>query len=466
MDGKSPYVGIAAKQDEEIKMEQKTTFLLTGTELFSQGALDNVALDNGVLVIEHVAGRYMQYGAYTSQELALPAFCNLNVSWNADIPANTLIEVQARVLTSSGWSGWLSFGKWAPDYPGKSEAQESDGVFTDGETITVGVQGGGKAVQVKAALFTNDEKSTPALRLVAVSVRPLAWEKQQGILLNQALYLPEYRIASHPTVFGDSMELPIVLTELINRFGADALPEEVAYGMVDGANSLCGNAAYGAAFMGCCGHECYQSWMDLKDLRSEIRNSCAVAVQLEEGVGAANQTIRWVALHGFVHDEMMSVERVLVGNPLAEQEDEIACSMTLGAFVRSFTGRAIVMRAKPRGVRRQRPKRLPCYLKKDKHEGAQAGAFCFYQRGEAFPLPEDFNGWIGCAIKDEIAHATTAKKTFYTLRKSANQGVLFPPELMVEGQRYNIYAVDENTITRTAQITIPALIDRKTVEDR
>ncbi len=440
-------------------MEQKTTVLLKGSETFSQGALDNAALENGVVLIEQVAGQHMQYGAYTSHEVAMPAFCNLSVSWNADIPRNTLIEVQARVLTASGWSPWLSFGKWAPAYPSKSTSQQSDVVFIEGDTITVGATGGGTAVQVQASLFTNDAKTSPALRLIALSARPLAWEKQQGRLLNHSLYLPEYRIATHPTIFGDSMELPIVLTELLNRFGADALPEEIAYGMADGVNGLCDNAAYGAAFMGSCGHESYQAWMDLKDLRAEIRNDCAVAVQIEEGVGAAHCTSRWVALHGFVHDEIMAVERVLVGNPQAEQEDEIACSMALTAFARAFTGRAIVLRPKRRGVRRQRPVRQRCYLKKDKTIGAGSGAFDFYLRGEHFPLSQDFEGWIGCTLKEEVAHATTAKKTFYNLRKSAHGGVVFPPSLLVEGARYTVYAVDEEAVTRTAQINIPPLAE-------
>lgn len=438
-------------------MEQKTTFLFTGAEAFSRGALDNIALGSGALTIEHIAGQHMQSGAYTSHEIFLPASCKLSVSWNADVPRNTLVEVQARVLTASGWSTWLSFGKWAPAYPSVSHSQTNGEVAIEGDTITVTAQGGARAVQVKAALFTNDTKISPALRLIAVSVQPIAWEKQQGVAIESALYLPEYRIASHPTVFGDSMELPIVLCTLLNRFGADALPEEIAYGMVDRQSALCDNAAFGAAFMGCCGHESYQAWLDLKDLRAEIRSNCAVAVQLEEGATAATKTTRWVALHGFVQDEIMAAERVLVSDPFAENEDEIACSMAVAIFARAFTGRAIVMRAKPHGARRQRPLRQRCYLKKDRAEGAALGAFHFRLRGEWFPLPENFNGWLGCAVKSEIAHATTAKKTFHTLHKSETGGVVFPAELLVEGARYTVYAVDEDATTRAAQITIPSV---------
>ena len=60
-------------------MEQRNNLVLQGTETFSRGQLDNVALDNGSVVLDSVAGRYLQYGSYTTPEFAMPAFCNLNV---------------------------------------------------------------------------------------------------------------------------------------------------------------------------------------------------------------------------------------------------------------------------------------------------------------------------------------------------------------------------------------------------
>ena len=67
-------------------MEQRNNLVLQGTETFSRGQLDNVALDNGSVVLDSVAGRYLQYGSYTTPEFAMPAFCNLSVSWNASAP--------------------------------------------------------------------------------------------------------------------------------------------------------------------------------------------------------------------------------------------------------------------------------------------------------------------------------------------------------------------------------------------
>ena len=93
-------------------MEQRNNLVLQGTETFSRGQLDNLALENGSLVLDSVAGRSLQYGSYTTPEFAMPAFCNLSVSWNASAPHNTMVEVRCRVYAGNAWTGWMSFGKW------------------------------------------------------------------------------------------------------------------------------------------------------------------------------------------------------------------------------------------------------------------------------------------------------------------------------------------------------------------
>ena len=170
-------------------MEQRNNLVLQGTETFSRGQLDNVALDNGSVVLDSVAGRYLQYGSYTPPEFAMPAFCNLNVSWNAHAPQNTMVEVRCRVYAGSSWTGWMSFGKWAPDYPRCSvSSQSEDGmIFLMGDTVTVAAPGGGTGVQLQVNLSTNNDKVTPAVRLLAAAVRPLAWEKRNGHALNRRL---------------------------------------------------------------------------------------------------------------------------------------------------------------------------------------------------------------------------------------------------------------------------------------
>ena len=50
-------------------MEQRNNLVLQGTETFSRGQLDNLALENGALVLDSVAGRSLLYGSSPPRSL-------------------------------------------------------------------------------------------------------------------------------------------------------------------------------------------------------------------------------------------------------------------------------------------------------------------------------------------------------------------------------------------------------------
>ncbi len=437
-------------------MEQRNNLVLQGTETFSRGQLDNVALENGSLVLDSVAGRYLQYGSYTTPEFAMPAFCNLNISWNALAPDNTMVEVRCRVYANNSWTGWMSFGKWAPDYPRCSvNTQSEDGmIFLIGDTITVASPGGGTGVQLQVNLSTNDDKTTPAVRLLAAAVRPLDWDKRSGHPLNRKLYLPEYSLANHDPSFGRNMDLPLIMAALMNRWGEDILPEEVAYTMEDMATSSTANGAFAVAAAGSCGYACWQAWMDLEGLRAQIHDDCSVAVQVERRIRGQRDPVRvWMGLHGFGHDDVVMADFVLLNDPTADADGTASCTMALVDFMRYFTGRAIALRPKQRNTRATRPHRICC----ETQAGETAGVYYFVQRGKREPLPDDFSGWLACAPHDGVAHATTAHRTFYRMERTEDGGIRFPQEQLEEGGQYSIYAVDAAGRMRVAEVRLPFL---------
>ena len=435
-------------------MEQRNNLVLQGTETFSRGQLDNLALENGSLVLDSVAGRSLQYGSYTTPEFAMPAFCNLSVSWNASAPHNTMVEVRCRVYAGNAWTGWMSFGKWAPDYPRCStHAQSEDGmIFLMGDTVTVATPGGGTGVQLQVNLSTNNDKVTPAVRLLAVAVRPLTWEKHHGHPLNRRLYLPEYCLNTHDPSFGREMDLPLIMAALMNRWGEDILPEEVAYIMEDMATSSTANAAFAAAAAGCCGYPCWQAWMDLADLRAQIHDGCSVAVQVERRIRGQRDPARvWMGLRGFGHDDAVMADYVLLNDPTADTDGAVNCTMALVDFMRYFTGRAIALRAKPRDLAANRPLRLRCELE----PGQQPGTYYFSQHGQRDALPDNFAGWIACAAHDGVAHATTAHRSFVRMERTEDGGVRFLPEVLAAGGRFSVYAVDQTGRMRVAEVRLP-----------
>ncbi len=435
-------------------MEQKNLLVLEGTETFSRGALDNVALEDGCIVLDSVAGRYLQYGSYTTPQLAMPAFCNLNVSWNALAPENTIIEVRCRVYAGGEWSAWMSFGKWAPDFQRRSVRTQSDDgmIFLLGDTVTVATPGGATGVQIQANLSTNDEKVTPALRLLAAAVRPLAWEKQEGHIINRRLYLPEYSLNGHDPSFGREMDLPIAMAALMNRWGEDILPEEVAYTMLDGASASVRNAAYAVAAAGCCGYPCWQGWLDLKDLRQQIHDGCSVAVEVESRLDGQREPVGiWMGLCGFGHDDAVMANYVMLNDPTAPNDGAVSRTMALADFMRYFTGRAVVLRPKPRDTKATRPLRLRCELEMSE-DGRE---WHLTRHGRRDELPEDFSGWLACAVQDGTAHPTTAHRTFHRMERTATGGVMFPADVVESGGKCSVYAVDQAGIMRVAEARLP-----------
>ena len=307
-------------------------------------------------------------------------------------------------------------------------------------------------MQLQVNLSTNNDKVSPAVRLLAAAVRPLAWEKHNGHPLNRRLYLPEYCLSAHDPSFGREMDLPLVMAALMNRWGEDILPEEVAYAMEDGSTRSTGNTAFAAAAAGCCGYPCWQAWMDLADLREQIHDGCSVAVQVERRVRGQRDPVRlWMGLHGFGHDDAVMADFVLLNDPTADTDGAVNCTMALVDFMRYFTGKAIALRPKQRETEADRPRRLRCELR----AGTQPGVYYFERRGEPADLPEDFSGWIACAPHDGVAHATTAHRTFLRCTRTEDGGVQFPPELLAAGGRCSVYAVDQTGTMRVAEVRLP-----------
>ena len=239
----------------------------------------------------------------------------------------------------------------------------------------------------------------------------------------------------------------------MNRWGEDILPEEVAYAMEDNATRSTGNAAFAAAAAGCCGFPCWQAWMDLQDLRTQIHDDCPVAVRVERRIRGQRDPVGiWMGLRGFGHDDAVMADYVLLNDPTADSDGSVNCTMALSDFLRYFTGRAIALRRKPRDAAADLPDRVRCELARSE----DGRCYYFEQRGQRDPLPDDFSGWTAYTLHDGIAHATTAHRTFRRMERTPDGGLCFPPEQLAAGGRCSVYAVDQTGRMRVAEVRLPA----------
>ena len=263
-------------------MEQ--TRVIQGTEELARGELDNVTLDGGGVALDQAGGRHLLYGCYTGPVLRLPAFDRLSVSWNADVPKGTVVEVQARVLVQGTWRAWCSFGRWSPWLLRHGTfRQPGEEPYVQGDQMMLPDQPGA-AVQVRAFLYTEDEKVSPTLRLLAVSARPVKPQPSRSRPLFRELRVPAYSLARRDPAFGPGMAGPACMAGLMNRWGQDVLPEELAHMCFDHEGPGCENLAFLAAAAGGLGFSSWQCWLDLPGLREEIRAGNGVMAAVKPGV--------------------------------------------------------------------------------------------------------------------------------------------------------------------------------------
>ena len=415
-------------------MDSPNTFLLQDTEAFMRGELDNVTVAGGHIVLDMVRGAYVPYGCYTSPVIPLPVFDALRLSWNVCAPPDTAVELQARVLVDGNWTAWCGFGRWSLFLPRTGAVPMLRGpLCLRGDELTLDGKAATQA-QVRIYLYTKGVAVTPAVRLLAVSARPVAGMADRGRAVNAKLRLIPYAAARRAPALQEGMDLACCVAALTNRWGADLLPEELAQAMRDHAGGA--NLAFAAAAAAAWGFPAWTGWCDLARLRGELRAGYGVVVALRdpdaspppapepdpvpEDAPAAPPALpfqtprRYVAVRGLAGDSVLLVDpRAADGDFVAETE------MPLDGFLAAWTGLALFMRQRlplqkvPHGSEGGCPARSAVSLRA---KADAPGLYELYLNGAPYPLDEAFTaagGVLAWTGREQQPHATTGHRAFH-----------------------------------------------------
>lgn len=432
-------------------MEAKNLRVWSGTEEFMLGELNNVTLQGGQLTLDSVSGRYVLYGCFTSPVVSFPAFEALLLSWNASTPEGTVVEAQARVMLGGEWSAWFSFGRWSPflitranaKSPGRGQARVEENILFLKQAST--------ECQVRIYLYTDDEKKTPRVQLLSVCVRPEQADLvgKAGRPVQRRLRVPAYSQFLRDPSFGHDMSLPVSLAGLLNRWGEDVLPEELAHAMFDWGDRSCHDIPFACAAVGSWGEQCFAVWTDLAHLREEVRTGSAVAVRLTWPGGGgppaladANETGgHFVVVTGFVTVDGRPY--VLVNEPLCPRDDCAPQRWSLEYFLDAWDGLAIVVYKPARKTGWDRPPRIAVHVAEDPE---RRGVYRLAGPEGPIELPADFCGSPGVprgtvcfASNTGAVHATTAHKAFSFVQPLAGGVPL--PKLGVQPLRLGVYVI-------------------------
>ena len=112
------------------------------------------------------------------QELyALRPFDSLLLSFCADTPPGTSVEVQARVrLTDGAFTGWFSFGVWSPFCDRHSKSAQDGSAKMDTDTLRLADGRRADTVQIRILPTLSPAGEVPRVRSVTLSCRQRAPE--------------------------------------------------------------------------------------------------------------------------------------------------------------------------------------------------------------------------------------------------------------------------------------------------
>ncbi len=441
----------------------KSLFLLREVADFAAGAFENTAVDEGGIQLGRRGTGHLPEGSYTSPPFLAGRFRRLIPSWNADTPPGTSIEVQVRVQAGGHWSEWFSFGTWCPYLDRHSPAPHGDErARVEAETLTL-LPGApaAESAQIRVHLRSDEEKCTPTVQLMALATQPEAPGEAAGFYAgDRVLEIPAYSALVRDPAIAERMGGATSLAMLMNRWGADVLPEEVARAIYDTGAGTYENLAFLSALGGVYGFECYVGYGGLELLRREVWLGHGIAAKVryrapalapkeaqregaaegEEAVSAGgtpektgeggppppleketdarpllpgatvDSTGHLVVVRGF---KAKDGERyVVLNDPMAPGDEAAVREVPLSLFAEMYTGIFLALHRGPKGSGGHKPRRKMVQI------ALENGVIRLYDEEETF-IPgrftkEDLPQSTLCYIlSSPVAYASTAQRQFY-----------------------------------------------------
>lgn len=351
---------------------------LTGFEDFSKGTLINMTLDEGANGVLRTSADAAADGIWISPVYSPDKpFNDLVLSWNCSTPVGTYLEVFGRVYlpeydgwtdpdgyTCSGWSDWITWGKWGAhiarncpyqqDTHARKDSTEDNGwVYSSsrycGGDSSLNVRGEmtAAAFQIKAVLHAEEEcRTLPTLRLIAATWKNTLdpnWQcdctyPEETVAEKEAVLLdtPAISQVARDPDYGGVICSATCMTMLMNGQGADYLPEDVALSNYDYGFGGNGNWSYTCALAGEHGYESYVSYSSFEAIRQELNRGYGVALSVKYSTkaddslpylahGAANRTNgHLITIVGYYYSEKLGEYVYYSNDPAAKCDTNVA----------------------------------------------------------------------------------------------------------------------------------------------
>ncbi|WKY42833.1 C39 family peptidase [Eubacteriaceae bacterium ES2] len=332
------------------KSVSSNLMLHDNTEVFDEYALglDGIVLTDAGITLDPTS----TIGVYTSKEMKTSAFNKMVCSWNVTTPENSLIQLEARVFTSSGWSDWLSWGQWGSNIERRSGTGTMSDAIASVDVDTLVVKNGLTAtgLQYRVILLAPRAGITPTVSLVAAALRntvtPIGktYTDNPDLTNLPILTVPLLSQMMRDPAIADSICSPTSMSMIINYYGTNVSPETAAWGIYDYDFEDFGNWSFNTAYAGSFGYQAYVDYTTIEGLKREIlaghpvavavayKNSAGISGNLPvvDGAPITSTTGHLIVVCGFTF--INGIEYVVVNDPAARSDAGVRVYYRLDQF--------------------------------------------------------------------------------------------------------------------------------------
>ncbi len=297
-------------------------FVFTSVEDFGKGRHENtevISFGNGAVALKGGAAK----GTYTSPEYGTDPFEYMILSWNADTPRGTYIEIEGRVYAGVGdnkeWSDWLPWGAWSTgpfiDETGKARLAGSAPSSKAGDAIAhvatdelyVKGSSGETADRFQYRVTLHGfEAASPKVALMASTIRnTLTGQAVSRVYpdnppdlskFDKDLDVPMYSQQQRYFKIAGSICSPTSVAMAVGYHGFDISPDEMAWNVNDYVGDMFGNWSFNVADAASQGMMAYVAYGDVKGddswyaVKQEISegNPVVVSVKYRSPTSTAN----------------------------------------------------------------------------------------------------------------------------------------------------------------------------------
>ena len=278
-------------------------------------------------------------------------FTHLVPFWNATTPAGTGIGVKAKLKIDDEWSPWLKIATWKETRPFTYDTS-SPRVETKIDTLIVKSQ---KANEFKLLieLYSENSNDTPTVRLVGATY----WnsrEKPHNKKADTTGYLKDLEVPresqfEEPASIAPLICSPTALSMVLQYYGNQVKPVEVARGVYDHGAEIYGNWPFNTAYAASHGLEAYVRYFtSIKGIKDEIAAGRPTVVSLAYEKGELDESPiestagHLVVVRGFL--EKGGQEYVIVNDPAAKTDRSVGRTYRLDQFVSAWKNIGYVIR--------------------------------------------------------------------------------------------------------------------------